>query len=64
MVDDETKVLMEYQSKFGDLPDSRRMSDDALRDIVELCQMAIDRGSRLTRNDLKLSGEVPIDALS
>ena len=64
MIDDDTKALMDYQEKFGDLPDSRRMSSEAAGNIADLCRMAISRGSRLTKNDLDLSGEVPSDALS
>lgn len=64
MIDDETRILMEYQEKFGDIPASRRMSEDALNNLVDLCQMAIDRNKRLTRTELGLSGDVPADALS
>ena len=64
MIDDETRTLMEYQKKFGDLPASRRMSEDALVNLTELCRDALDRGKKLTQRELGLSGETPSDAMS
>ena len=64
MIDDETRTLMEYQEKFGDLPASRRMSEDVLANLTELCRDALCRGKKLTRRELGLSGETPSDAMS
>lgn len=58
-MDDITRTLTAYEEAFGSLPDSRLMSDEANADIVELCKMAIKRGSKLTADEVGLAEDVP-----
>lgn len=56
-----TKTLMEYQERFGPLPDSRLMSEEAVANMVDLCAMANRRGSILTDEETGLATDVPDD---
>ena len=64
MPDDPTEILTEYERRFGDLPSSRSMSDDALANLFDLCKNALERGSKLTAQELGLSPDVPSGAVS
>lgn len=54
-----TKILTEYEERFGPLPDSRLMSEEACANMVELCAMANKRGSELTVEEIGLAEDVP-----
>ena len=60
-MDDVTRILTEYEERFGPLPDSRLMSEEACENLIELCDMANKRGSILTDEELGLATDVPED---
>ncbi|BAQ67216.1 C-type cytochrome biogenesis membrane protein [Rhodovulum sulfidophilum] len=57
-------VFREYYKRFGDLPSSRRMPDEVLGKLDELCAMAVARGRKLTDEELELAPEPPLNAMS
>jgi|TARA_S200002703_G_C3779950_1_gene240275 hypothetical protein len=59
MMDTITKILTEYEERFGPLPDSRLMSEDAVANMVELCAMANRRGFALTVEETGLAQDTP-----
>lgn len=61
MMDEITRILMEYEERFGPLPDSRLMSEDAASNLVELCAIANKRGFALTDKETGLAEDVPED---
>ena len=50
--------LIEYQKRFGDLPDSRLMPDEVLGRIDELVAIALARGRKITDKEGQL-GSAP-----
>lgn len=60
-MDDVTRILTEYEERFGPLPDSRLMSQEACKNLIELCYMANKRGSMLTDKEVGLATDVPDD---
>jgi hypothetical protein len=56
-----TKILIEYEERFGPLPDSRLMSEEAAANMIDLCEMANKRGSILTDEETGLATDVPDD---
>lgn len=61
MMDEVTRILVEYEERFGPLPDSRLMSEEACANMVELCEMANQRGSILTDEETGIADDVPED---
>lgn len=55
----EEEVLLAYAQRFGELPDSRLMSSEAVRNFKELALKALDRGEKLTDEELGLSSVPP-----
>lgn len=60
-MDEITRTLVEYEERFGPLPDSRLMSEEACANMVELCEMANKRGSELTVEEIGIAEDVPED---
>lgn len=58
-MDEVTRILTEYEVRFGPLPDSRLMSEEACANMVELCEMANKRGSALTDQETGVADDVP-----
>ena len=50
--------LIEYERRFGDLPDSRLMPDEVLARIDELVAIALARGAKITDKEAQI-GSAP-----
>lgn len=46
--------LIEYQRRFGDLPDSRLMPDEVLVRLPELVAISLARGSKITDKEAQV----------
>ncbi len=56
-----SRTISDYQELFGDMPDSRMISDEANANIIELARMAIRRGEPLGEEELGTPIELPED---
>lgn len=54
----EMQNLIEYERRFGDLPDSRLMPDEVLGRLDELVAIALARGSKITDKESQ-TGSAP-----
>lgn len=50
----EMQNLIEYERRFGDLPDSRLMPDEVLGRLDELVAISLARGSKITDKESQI----------
>lgn len=58
MINNDDKFIA-YCERFGELPNSRLMPDEVLQRLDDMVEMALDRGSPLTVEELRVGGVPP-----